>query len=107
MEIKITLPCEGCEETACRQEACRMWQDHFLESWAALNRFAWKQMDQQGRRRFTYELPHLEESPCTDCPCRAWCDTPCSQRLRWWDHRMAAVRGRMQHGINSQTAALR
>ena len=111
MEINITLrpgkPCHGCREDTCDQELCRLWQDWFMQGWAAVNRFAWKQMDDRGKNRFTYELPHLEKSPCTGCPCGAWCDTPCSQRLRWWDLKMAAIRGRMKNGTDTQAAAVR
>ncbi len=110
MEISITvrpgMPCDGCAEDSCGQELCRQWQEWFLEGWAAVNRFAWKQMDEQGKHKFTYELPHLEKSPCQGCCCRAWCDTPCSQRLRWWDHRMGALRGKLKNGTDTKATAV-
>ncbi len=88
-------PCVGCRRRDCQQEDCAAWQVWFLEQWEQYNRYLWEQMDQAGRRQcrnFTYELPHMIKSPCDTCRCRKWCDTPCSQRLKWWDARMAKLR---------------
>lgn len=84
-------PCADCWDLCCPEMECPKWQVWFLESWAAVNRRAWYLMDQQGRgepEKFQYELPHMVRSPCVDCRCSPWCDTPCSQRLKWWDQRV-------------------
>lgn len=85
-------PCAACRELVCPQERCHAWQGWFLERWAAVNAYAWKIQDELGREEpkgFVYELPHMVKSPCCTCPCRAWCDTPCSKRLKWWDRGVA------------------
>ena len=84
-------PCRGCRQKECPERDCAQWQVWFLESWAAINRYAWAIQDEMGRqepRGFCYELPHMIKSPCDTCPCGEWCDTPCSKRLKWWDRRV-------------------
>lgn len=81
-------PCGACGREACEDMDCRQWQHWFLEAWGAVHAYAWARMDEQGRQEpacFHYELPHLRKSPCARCVCRNWCDTPCSQRIAWWD----------------------
>lgn len=88
-------PCHGCYEAVCPGVECGKWQIWFLEAWSGVNRYAWDQMDRQGRiapEKFQYELPHMVRSPCVDCLCRAWCDTPCSLRLQWWDRNVGKGR---------------
>ena len=88
-------PCAVCRRTDCEEMNCERWQVWFLESWAAVNRYAWARVDEAGRQEpahFLYELPHRIQSPCRGCPCRSWCDTPCSLRLKWWDCRMDVLR---------------
>lgn len=89
-------PCKSCRLRDCSELECGRWQEWFLESWAAVNGYAWKKMDELGREEpgcFRYELPHMVKSPCVGCVCECWCDTPCSLRLRWWDARI----GRLRH----------
>lgn len=91
MELWKGSPCKMCRKCDCEDVRCGRWQVWFLESWAAVNRYLWAQMDEQGRQEpkgFVYELPHMVKSPCEGCLCKAWCDTPCSQRLKWWDKRV-------------------
>lgn len=92
-------PCRGCDlaktDFAC--DNCDRFRRWFLKAWKSFNRFAWYAMDLRGKREhFQYELPHeqpvMDKDPCLECPCRDWCDTPCSQRLKWWDIRMAELR---------------
>lgn len=81
-------PCLNCWEICCEGKECALWQIWFLEAWEGINRYAWQAVDQMGRQvpeKFQYELPHMVRSPCVDCPLEAWCDTPCSKRLQWWD----------------------
>ena len=88
-------PCEGCWEICCEGKACPRWQVWFLEAWEAVNRYGWQAVDQQGRQepeKFQYELPHMIRSPCMDCPLEAWCDRPCSKRLKWWDKQVERIR---------------
>ncbi len=101
MEIRSELarkrPCKLCRRRECKEMECGRWQAWFLESWAAVNRYAWAQMDEKGRqepKRFVYGLPHEYKSPCEGCLCEGWCDTPCSLRLKWWDARMGRIRRR-------------
>ena len=96
-EMAAQRPCKLCRRQDCEETACGKWQVWFLESWAAVNRYAWAQMDEQGRQEpkgFVYGLPHEDRSPCDHCLCSAWCDTPCSLRLKWWDARMGRIRRR-------------
>lgn len=89
-------PCRrGCAREDCPCEGYREW---FLRSWKGFNRFAWAMMDDLGREKaFRYAQPHeaaVKKDPCEVCPCRAWCDVPCSLRLKWWDVRMRELRAR-------------
>ena len=84
-------PCRSCKQAQMCDTLCVEGYVWFLESWKCLNRYAWKRMDDAGRRpgeKFRYELPHLVKSPCEGCLCESWCDRPCSQRLAWWDARI-------------------
>jgi hypothetical protein len=88
MEGYQNSPCRQCRKCQCEEEKCGRWQMWFLESWAAVNRYAWAVQDELGRqepRGFVYELPHMVKNPCLGCKCEAWCDTPCSARLKWWN----------------------
>lgn len=90
-------PCNACRMQVCLQKDCARWQEWFLDSWACVNRAAWAEMDALGRRpreKFCYDPPHMVKSPCDSCRCGAWCDTPCSLRIKWWDARMGAMRKR-------------
>ena len=90
-------PCNACRMRHCDGMDCPQWQVWFLESWGRVNRYAWAIRDEMGReepRGFVYGLPHEYKSPCESCPCSAWCDTPCSLRLKWWDRQMAILRKR-------------
>ena len=90
MEIRKN-PCKTCRMRVCEEMDCQRWQQWFLGSWEAHQRYAWEQMDRLGkweRGRFRYEAPHMRRSPCETCACSAWCDTPCARRLNWWDERV-------------------
>lgn len=90
-------PCNGCRMARCRKMDCPRWQEWFLESWEGVNRYLWAEIDARGRtepEKFYYDQPHMIKSPCETCPCAAWCDTPCSLRLKWWDARMGMLRRR-------------
>ena len=103
MEHYRKRPCRGCHRKPCGKEECSRWQAWFLDSWAAVNGYAWQQRDELGREEpnyFTYQLAHENVSPCDSCRCASWCDTPCSFRLRWWDQRMARLR-KMQNAEGS------
>ena len=96
-EMAAARPCKTCRMTCWDEMECGKWQVWFLESWAAVNRYAWAQMDELGRQEpkgFVYGLPHEDRSPCDHCLCSRWCDTPCSLRLKWWDARMGRIRRR-------------
>lgn len=102
MEYYKQRPCRVCRKKNCPMEGCEVWRDWFSESWGAVNAYAWRCMDELGRREpthFCYDQPHMIKSPCHGCRCAAWCHTPCSLRLRWWDQRMAAVRRRLGKGL--------
>lgn len=89
------IPCKVCRLRDCQDMDCQRWQQWFLEGWGDVHRYAWEQMDRQGKRersKFCYELPHLQRSPCDGCVCEGWCDTPCAKRLNWWDRRIHAKR---------------
>ena len=95
MEMFKNRPCKTCRRRDCLEENCDRWQQWFLNSWEAVHRFAWEQMDERGKREaghFRYELPHIQASPCDKCVCNAWCDTPCARRLNWWNDRVYAAR---------------
>jgi len=95
MKFYANKPCRDCRKRICDQEACAAWQAWFLESWAAVNAYAWCVRDEMGAQEpkgFVYELPHMRKSPCCTCRCRDWCDTPCRDRLRWWDSQMGRLR---------------
>ena len=84
-------PCRTCRLKECDEMNCPRWQVWFLDSWAALQQYAWDQVDRQGQREagcFRYELPHVRVSPCHGCVCEAWCDTPCARRINWWNDRV-------------------
>ncbi len=90
--------CLGCWEVLCQGKSCPDWQEDFLRRWDAVNRFAWEQIDRQGRvdsGKFTYELPHMRRSPCVDCSLQGWCTRACSKRLRWWDEEMNRLRRKL------------
>ena len=96
-EMAAQRPCKVCRRPDCQEKDCGRWQIWFLESWAAVNRYAWAQMDELGRQEpkgFVYGAPHEYKSPCAHCLCEKWCDTPCSLRLKWWDARMGQIRRR-------------
>lgn len=101
MEIRSEMakkrPCKTCRRCECEEMECGRWQVWFLESWAAVNRYAWAQMDEMGRQEpkgIPIALPHEIKSPCEGCLCQRWCDTPCSLRLKWWDARMGRIKRR-------------
>lgn len=107
MTLRPGMPCDGCGED-CRSSFCQLWQEWFLQGWAAMNRFyAWQKEDARGKKHFTYELPHMQESPCEGCHCESWCDTPCSRRLKWWDERMDIIRRRAGHGTDTKAKPVR
>lgn len=90
-------PCVNCRQRQCAEKDCAKWQVWFLESWAGINQYAWAIRDEMGReepKNFCYELPHMVKSPCVDCMCEKWCDTPCSLRIKWWDARIGRMRKR-------------
>ena len=94
---KANGPCGRCKKKPCPREGCGAWKEWFCRRWAAVNRGAWAMMDQLGRRvpkGFVYGLPHEYRDPCEKCVCRAWCDTICARRAKWWDFRMAQLRRR-------------
>ena len=100
-EMAGARPCKLCRRSDCEEMDCGRWQMWFLESWAAVNRYAWAQMDEKGRQEpkgFVYGLPHENKSPCEGCLCESWCDTPCSLRLKWWDARIGRYRRGNRHG---------
>ena len=100
MEWYKQSPCKTCRKGKCEEQQCGRWQMWFLESWAAVNRYAWAVRDEMGRQEpkgFCYELPHMVKSPCQGCPCESWCDTPCSARLKWWDRKMENVKLKMEN----------
>ena len=101
MDDVITMqrqrPCNACRKGQCPEMDCPAWQVWFLESWARVNHYAWAKRDELGREEpanFCYELPHMVKSPCQGCMCEAWCDTPCSLRIKWWDARVGRLRKR-------------
>lgn len=88
-------PCVTCRKPVCNAEQCLRWRAWFLESWAAVNRYAWAVRDEMGREEpkvFVYCQPHMVKSPCAFCPCESWCDVPCSLRIKWWDARIGSLR---------------
>ena len=104
MDMKCEMagqrPCRLCRRTECEEKECGRWQMWFLESWAAVNRYAWAQMDEMGRQEpkgILITLPHEVKSPCIGCMCESWCDTPCSLRLKWWDARIGRLRRGNSH----------
>ena len=100
-EMAKARPCNSCRMRQCDELQCPKWQVWFLDSWAALNRYAWARMDELGRQEetcFTYELPHMVKSPCDSCRCNGWCDKPCSLRIKWWDARMGQMRRKLGDG---------
>ena len=90
----LKSPCRQCQEAEQCESMCVEGYDWFLESWEGFNRYLWAVMDAQGRqqKKLRYELPHMVKSPCEGCLCNRWCDTPCSQRLAWWDARVVRKR---------------
>lgn len=105
MDMKCEMagrrPCKVCRRSDCEEMNCGRWQMWFLESWAAVNRYAWAQMDELGRQEpkgFVIALPHERKSPCIGCMCESWCDTPCSLRIKWWDAQIGRLRRGNSHG---------
>lgn len=52
------------------------------------------------RMKYRYEHPdlarhYLRNSPCAGCQFEILCDVPCDVYLRWWDARMAWLKGRL------------
>jgi hypothetical protein len=92
-------PCEGCQSKSCKDGACERWKRWFPKGWDAavgkLRAYLWKKRDDLGKQRhrkyFYYVLPHEQKDPCEKCVCAAWCDTPCSLRLHWWDITMVKL----------------
>ena len=93
------MPCENCRAANCPEMECEIWRRWFVTAWEGARRRAWMEMDRRGRREpkgFVYGLPHEFVSPCRDCVCSAWCDTPCAARRKWWDAGMERVRRKMR-----------
>lgn len=100
MRIPSKCPCEDCLHPLCERHACEKWETWFAKCWNTAARkirdYFWQKRDDLGKQRhpryFYYALPHEQCNPCDKCICAAWCNTPCSLRLHWWDVSMARLR---------------
>lgn len=100
MKSTSKCPCEECQSKPCDDYKCQLWKPWFAKRWNAetgkIRDYLWKLRDDLGKQRnprfFYYVLPHEQSNPCDKCICAAWCKTPCSLRLHWWDVTMAKIR---------------
>lgn len=88
-------PCSKCTTPYCNTP-CDRYRNYFRRKWKQINDYIWRYQNEKGKPRpFHYPHPHeatLQNDPCRSCPCRSWCDTPCTLRLQWWDIKMAQLR---------------
>lgn len=89
-------PCRNCHAAECTGVECEAWREDFAARWDQtcqdLREKTWRHVDQSGKNAFRYELPHEVKDPCKTCICQAWCNTPCSLRLKWWNICMRFLR---------------
>lgn len=101
-------PCIKCVNRNCADGPCSKYRRWFLRAWKKFNAYAWTVMDNRGKNKpFQYGLPHediMAFGPCETCPCKVWCEKPCSLRLRWWDVSMAKLRKALQISGSSRKA---
>ena len=100
MDVHTDKPCISCSKDFCEDRECPQWQAWFSQSWNTfikqIQSSVWDEIDRRGKQSFCYYLPYELENPCSTCVCKDWCNTPCSQRWKWWDITVGKIRQQLK-----------